>query len=77
MTLQESQVVQKFRLTIRQALDNALVESGHAELIEDRSEDIAYNLVELDADLEIFATISGILIPYIEEWQMEKRIKKA
>jgi hypothetical protein len=67
------QAVVEFREAIRLGLDNA-ADSGYDEL-DDRPEDIADNMVQIDADLEVFGEVQYLLVPYIEEWQREQRIR--
>ena len=74
MTQSQVEVVIAFRELIRTGLNNA-ADNGYDEL-DDRPEDVADNMVEIDADLEIFAEVRHLLVPYIEEWQREQRAKQ-
>ena len=63
--------IKKFRDNIRRALDQA-VENGYDE-VDDRPEDVAVNICDLDVEFEVFNESWHLLVPYIEEWQREKR----
>jgi hypothetical protein len=66
-----------FKQLIFESLDNAVKENGYVNLLTDRPEDVADNMVDLVSDLEQFgADNSGLLVPYIMQWQFEQRIKK-
>lgn len=64
--------IQSFRDQIRESLDNAVV-NGYA-VADERPEDTADNMVELDAALEIFCEVPHLLVPYIQEWQREQHM---
>lgn len=73
MNIVEAQTVQKFRAIIRRALETAVVENGYIEMLQEPPGKVAADMVEHDADLEIFLLVPGLLVPYIEEWQQERR----
>lgn len=66
--------VKGFRDIIRRALDQA-VENGYDEL-NDRPEDVAINMCDTEWQLECFNEDYHLLVPYIQEWQVEQRIKR-
>lgn len=73
MNLVEAQTVQKFRAIIRRALEVAVVENGYIKILQEPPEKVAVDMVEHDADLQIFLLVPGLLVPYIEEWQRDRR----
>lgn len=66
--------VKKFRDYVHKALDQA-AENGYDEL-NDRPEDVAVSMCDQDVELEVFNESWHLLVPYIQEWQVEQRIKK-
>lgn len=68
------EAVKKFRDGVRRCLDQA-VENGYDELGE-RPEDVAVNICDQDVEFEPFNESWHLLVPYVEEWQREQRIRK-
>lgn len=64
--------VAKFRDNVRRCMD-AAAENGYDEL-DERPEDVAINICDLDVEFEPFCDSWHLLVPYIEEWQREQRI---
>lgn len=67
------EVLQEYRDAVRASLDAAL-ENGYREF-DERPEDVAQNICETDVEFEPFNESWHLLVPYIEEWQREQRIK--